>query len=160
MKLQRCTHHTWTTPLLCSVIRCYFKYLKNPKIVVCHEVAMLHTSHLNNLIHIAMLSSKKLPQYLPKEPKNSYLHWSCTHYTWITELLCSVLRCFLKNQKKQKSVIFNEVVKLHTPHFNSSIAMPRNKVLSQVQKEPKNCNLPWSYEVANITLEQLNCYAQ
>ena len=36
-------------------------YLKNQKTAICHEVAKLHKSHLNNLINIAMLSSKKLP---------------------------------------------------------------------------------------------------
>ena len=50
-------------------------------------------------------------------------------------------------------------MKLHTPHLNSSIAMHSNKVLSQVPQEQKNFNLPWSYEVAHVTLEQLNCYA-
>ena len=142
MKLQSCTHHTWTTPLLCSVIRCYFKYLKNPKIVVCHAVAMLHTSHLNNLI-----------QYLPKEPKKSYLHWSCTHYTWITELLCSVLRCFLRPQNKQKNVICYEVVKLHTPHLNALLLCPVIRCFLESQNNQK---IVICHEVMKLHMSHLN----
>ena len=41
--------------------------------------------------------------YLPCLPSAMRL-WSCTHHTWIAQLLCPVVRCFLKYQNGTKRI--------------------------------------------------------
>ena len=116
-----------------------YKYLKNPKIVICHKVSKLHTSHLNNLIHIAMLSRKS---FLSTYEKNQKI-------VICNEVCPSVVSAI--------SAICHEVVKLHTPHLNSSIAMPSSKVLSQVPKwYQKNQKIVICHEVMKLHTSHQN----
>ena len=68
----------------------------------------LHTSHLNNLIHIAMLSRKS---FLSTYEKNKKI------------VICNEVCPSVVSAISAMSAICHEVVKLHTPHLNNSIAM-------------------------------------